>query len=316
LRYYKPFSAKNSLFVIGYDDPSDEHYQVLVLDWGSGGEGKEKLKKVEKVEKDEKDEKVNQFEKFDHFEKLEKAEEVEKVVLGKDATWRTTAIDSIPLVWTQNILIQDYPESIHLEGTTSICKTSDDSHIFIMAPSKQGMTLFIIDTTTWDFHVEEMSCPPVWGASMVHDPLHDTLILAGGLGIYNPEPIIRTLYLGTFEWGVDRSTEKVYTLPAYAASFPLGPGSFGIIGGFWRTGIKTQNIQPLAAIHILHSTSFGEFQRNYYFNKYFTQYADPETGEFLTPEEAKKLQTDAEKEDSPAAPNPNAAPEFEEEEEK
>ena len=228
LRYYKPISARGILFVLGYNDPSDLHYQLLSLKWKDGA----------------------------------------------PSEWIETDMShTLPVVWTDQVRLQDYPESIYLEGTASVCVAQDESAIFVTAPTSEGQAVLVIDTHTWDFHVEKSNVPPVWGCSLIHDNINHCLILAGGIGHMSPEPILRYFNLADSSWSV-QSKPNSAPLPAYAATFPIGHGSHAIVGGFWRTGHKKFNLQPTASIFALHATPAAEFQHEYLHTMYSPRYGE------------------------------------------
>lgn len=213
MNYYKPFSAKDNLFVIGFDHHSDSHYTILALVWET----------------------------------------------PETPVWQETEMTTLPVYWSEDNLIGDSPETMHREGTASICVAEDQSKIFITAPTATGQHLLIIDTETWDFVDEPTTAPPAWGVALMHDPVHNRLILAGGIGHSVPEPIVRTVSLDTFDWKILRPETTPY-LGAYAGAFPIGPGSFAVVGGFWRTGLRNQQIQPSSSITILHTTNCNDFR--------------------------------------------------------
>lgn len=175
------------------------------------------------------------------------------------ATWEPAETQPLPLFWPSEVLIGDYPESLYRLGTASICTSQDESQVFITVPTDAGQNIISIDCATLNFTLEPCSVPPVWGASLIHDALHNRLILAGGLGIYSPEPIIRCVDLFSGEWYVERGGSAP-NLGAYAGSFPIGPGSFAIVGGFWYTGHKKLNLQPSTAITLIETTDAGDYR--------------------------------------------------------
>lgn len=225
LHYYKPFSAKDSLFVIGYNHHTDSNYKILSLKWDT----------------------------------------------PETASWQETDMKTLPLHWIPEVLMGDYPESLYREGTASICVAEDHSKIFITAPYSGGQNILTIDTETWDFHLESCAIPPVWGAALMHDHLNDRLILAGGLGHVCPEPIIRAVNLSTMVWQIHRPARSP-SLGAYAGAFPIGPGSFAIIGGFWRTGHKNLNLQPSTSVIALHTTDCDVYRFETLLQKYAPVY--------------------------------------------
>lgn len=215
LPYFKPFSAKEHLFAIGYNHHSDSHYKILALVWDT----------------------------------------------PDSASWQETEMkNKVPLYWSSEILIGDYPESLYREGTASVCTAEDQSKIFITAPSSTGQYLLVIDTETWDFVEEASTVPPAWGAAVVHDHLNDRLVLAGGIGHSNPEPLVRAVNLSTFDWQILRREGETPRLGAYGGAFPIGPGSFAVIGGFWRSGIKKMHMQPASTITVLHTTDCFDYR--------------------------------------------------------
>jgi len=195
---------------------------------------------------------------------------------------------SLPIVWTENAEIKDYPESIHLMGTASMCVAQDESAIFITAPTTEGQVILTINTTTWDFHVDQCAIPPVWGCSLIHDEIRQRLILAGGIGYMAPEPIVRYFNLLDSTWSVQATSNKL-PLPAYGISFPIGYGSHAIVGGFWRTGHKKFNLQPTASIFALHTSPGLEFQEESLYRMYSGQY-----GEEVAPKEGDQAESQAE----------------------
>jgi hypothetical protein len=252
LEYFKPFSAKEKLFVIGYHHYKDKHYKVLTLVKSEEG----------------------------------------------NYSWDDAQIDGLPIYWTDAVLMQDFPESTHLEGSASIVIKEDESAIFITAPNEMGQSLITIDTNTWEYNLEQFPIPPVWGGSLVHDSAQNRLILAGGLGYYCPEPIVRVLHLDTNVWSIANGFEPL-PLPAYGAAFPIGPGSYAIVGGLWRTGERKQNLQPLSGITLIETTDVEDFLCEHFYEKFHNEYDDPE----LEEDEADAAAIDAEFFDE-GEPNP------------
>ena len=212
LHYYKPFSCKGALFVIGYNHHTDPHYKILSLDWKN-----------------------------------------------PEATWKETLMNSLPVFFSKDALIGDYPESLYREGTASITNAADESFIYITAPAVNGQAVLGINTETWDFKMDICSIPPVWGSALIHDPDNDRLLLAGGIGLNCPEPLIRGVNLSSGEWEIHRS-DSPCALTAYAGSFPVSPGSFAVVGGFWRTGHKQMNLQPCALVSLIETTDPDDFR--------------------------------------------------------
>lgn len=176
-----------------------------------------------------------------------------------NAIWKETTI-SLPLYWTEAVSAQDYPDTIRTEGTASICVTQDEAKVFVAVPDAEGMSIAIIDAASGDYQLEHFAVPPVWGASLFYDAPFNRLIMAGGLGVNSPEPLVRTLNLDDLTWHV-LPADPIRPLPAYAASVNIGPSAFGVLGGLWLTGHKGVSLQPMTSIHIIHASDHEEEKR-------------------------------------------------------
>jgi hypothetical protein len=190
----------------------------------------------------------------------------------ENSSWLLTDINTLPIYFVNSVLIDDYPESMHKLGTTSICTAADESKIFITVPSKVGQCILTIDTETWDFNLQEFAIPPVWGSTMFHDPDFNRLILAGGSGHSCPEPLVRALDLDAVAWTIERSHKPLH-MGAYGTGFEVGPGSYVMVGGFWRSGYKKFNLQPSSSVILFETTPFDDFLTEHFYDMYIDRYA-------------------------------------------
>ncbi|XP_049850509.1 uncharacterized protein LOC126322714 [Schistocerca gregaria] len=181
----------------------------------------------------------------------------------KSYSWQQVSVSLLPPVYLPG---ERRPEASGLsdwvvDGIAQVCKSADESELYLHYPTARGICVLIVNTETWQAEEVASDFPATWGANVIATD-DNRLLAVGGMHEGRAVPWIRFFDLKARTWQLAHSYHERYNKPfhSYGGIFRVGEGCYGTVGGYHRVSLPLlEPAQPLGMIWSIKTVSDTEY---------------------------------------------------------